>query len=149
MQSPLVIWPTVLTTEEPLTPAVCLKKARTLSTTVRLTYTAQAAAAADVNIYYSPDGRHWDTVPIDTYAVNLTAGATVQESNISGLPEHGWFKIGVVTADAETLSNVMIWYSIQSWEFVIDYKFGGELREKPETYVPPKAAGTPITKGGG
>lgn len=102
-----------------------LVRARTVSVTTRLTYNGAATAGAKVHIYYSPDGHHWDTVAVDDYSPTFTAGATVQETYLAGVPEHGYLKVKVENQDAaQTITNVDIWYSIQSWPFRTEQEVG-------------------------
>ncbi len=93
-----------------------LVRARTVSVTVRLTYDTSASESAVCRIYYSPDGNHYDTVPLDEFAVNVTANSTVQETGLIAVPEHGYFKASIYNPDEEdALTDVAVWYSIQSW----------------------------------
>ena len=93
-----------------------LVRARTLSITVRMTFGASNQSDAAVYVYYSPDGNRWDTLPYATQAVTFTAAGTVQQTFIVDPPEHGHLTIKVANASAaDTITNVVGWYSIQSW----------------------------------
>jgi len=95
---------------------VPLVRARTVSITVKLTYAAAATAGAKVHVYYSPNGKNWDTVAVDDFTVDFTAGQTVQKTYLVGIPEHGYMKVKVENLDsAQVITNVSVWYSIQSW----------------------------------
>jgi len=96
--------------------SIPLVRARTLSVTVRMTFGASIDADAVVEVYYSPDGERWDTLTYATQAVTFTAGGTVQKTFIVDPPEHGHMCIKVLNgSDADTLTDVICWYSIQSW----------------------------------
>ena len=100
------------------TGSIDLVKARTVSITVRGTFNASAQSGATLNVYYSPDGNNFDTVPYATEAINLSAGSTVQETVIIDPPEHGWLIAEVVNdSSSYTLTNVKVWYTVQSYEW--------------------------------
>ena len=95
---------------------VPLVRARTLSCTVRMTFGASIDADATLEVYYSPDGNNWDNLTYATQAVAFTAGATRQQTFIIDPPEHGHICFKVLNgSDADTITNVVGWYSIQSW----------------------------------
>ena len=91
-------------------------RARTLSITIRLTCGAQLDADAIAELYYSPDGNKWDTIPYATQAITFTAGGTVQKTFIVDPPEHGHMVIKILNGSSgDTITNAIGWYSIQSW----------------------------------
>ena len=91
-------------------------RARTLSVTVRMTFGASIDADATTEIYYSPDGEIWDTIYYAHQAITFTAGGTVQKTFIVDPPEHGHLCIKILNgSDADTITDIIAWYSIQSW----------------------------------
>lgn len=93
-----------------------LVHARLLSVTGRCTYNASATGAVSVHIYYSPDGKHWDTTPYASYQILITAGTTVQRTAPIDVPEHGFIRVDVANADATyAATNLKVWYSISSY----------------------------------
>jgi len=93
-----------------------LVRARTLSVTTRLTFDGTVDADTTVYIYYSPDGNKWDTLPLTSWAITFTINTTKQITKILDVPEHGHIMIKVTNgSDAGALSDVIVWYSIQSW----------------------------------
>lgn len=84
---------------------------RTVTITVRVTYGGGAGTAGTMRLYYSPDGIHTDTVPYTNFSVNLSAGATVQETAILDLPERGFIEFRFLNGDAVS-TNVRGWYSV-------------------------------------
>ena len=72
---------------------------RTATLSCRGTYNASATTAATVNLYYSPDGEFYDTVPFTSFLVNLASGV-VQESAIIDLPEAGFIQVKISNGDA-------------------------------------------------
>jgi hypothetical protein len=90
-------------------------KLRTCVITARLTYNASSSAAAKVNIYFSPDGEHWDTVPYLTFDINLSAGEAVQESHTCDMPESGFAKAEIVNGSAHVLTELNMWVVKRSW----------------------------------
>lgn len=95
-----------------------LVKARTVSITVRCTFNASAQASATLNVYFSPDGNHFDTVPYATETIDLDAGETVQETVIIDPPEHGYLSADIVNESSSyALTDIKTWYTVQSYEF--------------------------------
>ena len=94
-----------------------LVRARTLSLTVRCTFGGSIDEDATVYLFYSPDGNNWDTIHYTSFVIAYTAGGTIQRTVIIDPPEHGyvWAKIQNGSS-ADTISNVKMWYTIQSWE---------------------------------
>jgi len=88
---------------------------RTLSLTAALTYDADSTAGATVNVYFSPDGSNWDTVPYDSWVINLNAGNPVQESKIYDLLEHGFVEVKITNGSAHVLTRFKSWYSISRY----------------------------------
>jgi len=93
-----------------------LVRARTLSITCRVTFDAASDTDAVVNFYYSPDGNNWDTLVYTTFTITHTASTTKQKTVIIDTPEHGYMWIKVYNgSQAKTFTNVILWYTIQSW----------------------------------
>lgn len=98
------------------TGTIQLVKARTLSITVRATYGASIDADTTCYLYYSPDGKHRDTISFATFALDYSAGNTVQRTVVVDVPEHGYIDMTITNgSSADTMMNVLAWYSIQSW----------------------------------
>lgn len=96
--------------------SIPLIRARTLTVTARMTFGASIDADATIEIYYSPDGTNWDTLTYTTYAVTYTSGGTVQQTIIIDPPEHGHIAVKILNgSSADTLTDVVAWYSIQSY----------------------------------
>jgi len=116
MKDPYLIRPSLAASARARTGDVKLIKCRTLSVTATGTYNASGTDALRVNIYYSPDGTNWDTVPYAYYDVNLTTGERCQETAIIDAPEHGSVKFEAQNQDATyAVTNVKLWITIQSW----------------------------------
>lgn len=91
-------------------------RARTLSISVRLTFHAAGTVDATCNLYYSPNGNNWDTIPYTTFLITVTAGAIIQRTVPIDIPEHGYMKAEVVNGDQTyAISAIQVWYTIQSW----------------------------------
>jgi len=110
-----------------------LIRTRTLSFTVRCTFGASGDDNLTVNVYYSPDGRNWDTIPYATGTVTLSAGNTVQRTFLIDAPEHGYMKIELVNeSQADTISNIKVWYEIQAWMETYSYRRGAVTEDVTE-----------------
>lgn len=95
---------------------VPLVRARTLSLTGKVTYGASINADTTVYVYYSPDGRNWDTEAYTSFALAYSAGNTVQRTVVVDVPEHGYIRTKLTNgSSADTVTDVVVWYSIQSW----------------------------------
>jgi len=93
-----------------------LVRARTLSITTRVTYGASCDADAVVCVYYSPDANNWDSQALTSWAITFTVSTTQQITKIIDIPEHGHIMIKVTNGtDQEAITDVIVWYSIQSW----------------------------------
>lgn len=93
-----------------------LIRARTLSITTRVTFGGSIDADAVVKVYYSPDGNKWDSQALTSWAITFTISTTQQITKIIDIPEHGHITIKVTNgSSADTLTDVIVWYSIQSW----------------------------------
>ena len=83
---------------------------RTASITLRGTYNASATSGLRVNVYYSPDGDNFDTIPYLYFDLDFTAGSTVQETHICDFPEHGQVLIEVENTDGTySATNISVW----------------------------------------
>jgi len=117
MQKPLGKIEDIAASATGIVPGVIpLVRARTLSITTRLTFGAQIDADAVVKVYYSPDGNKWDTYVLTSWGITFDTSETEQITKIIDVPEHGHIQIKVTNgSDADTLTDVIVWYSIQSW----------------------------------
>jgi len=131
MEAPFLIEESIPPTGVVYTSPIVLTRARTVSLTCRVTYDPGATARVVVRVFFSPDGSNWDTEPLDYIDITLTAGATVQQTDLIAIPEHGWIKIGIFNLDTTVAAtNVRLWYTIQSWKDKIEIARGAELEEK-------------------
>lgn len=93
-----------------------LEKIRTLTITAKCTYDGSATVGAVLNLYYSPDGENWDTIPYAYFNINLTAGSTVQETHNIDAPEHGYMSIAIKNNDSSyTVTDILIFKSESNW----------------------------------
>ncbi len=94
-----------------------LVRTRTITITVRLTCGSSIDQDITVGVYYSPDGRNWDTQAYTSFDITYSAGNTVQRTVNIDPPEHGFMRVKITNnSSADTLTDVSMWYSIQSWE---------------------------------
>jgi len=92
---------------------------RTLTLTARVTYNASATAPVKVNVYHTPDGKVWDTVPYVSFTVTLTAGSVVQRTVNIVPPEEGTLQIEVENTDATyTATEVGVFYRASNWSII-------------------------------
>lgn len=120
--------------------SIPLVRARTVSITTRMTFDAAADTDVTVYAYYSPDGNNWDTINFATWAVTFGVSATVQRTVIIDPPEHGYLRIALYNgSQAQTISRISAWYTIQSWEGVeaveghYPYEIKGKKERREET----------------
>ncbi len=93
---------------------VKLYRLETFSITTRVTYHGSATAAIRLNMYFSPDGMNYDTVPYAYYDINVTAGGTIQETKLVDSPEQGSFKITVQNLDSTYAATIIkVWTNLE------------------------------------
>ena len=133
MKKPIAIKPSIAASGTWTLPGtINLIRCRTFSVSLRSTCGASIDANILVEAFYSPDGNNWDSVSIDSYEVDFSAGSTVQESAVLKVPEHGYIYLKVTNlSDADTLTGTSIWYSIQSHNNTIDVSMGSVEKKGP------------------
>lgn len=93
-----------------------LIRARSLSISVNVTFDGSVDADTTVELFYSADGNHWDTLAYASFAITFTISTTKQITKFFNVPEHGFMKIVVTNgSSAGALSNLKVWYSMDSW----------------------------------
>ncbi|MFH1593724.1 MAG: hypothetical protein ABID09_03385 [Candidatus Omnitrophota bacterium] len=99
------------------TSSIPLVRARTVSLTVRLTFGAQINDDTTAYVYYSPDGNNWDTIHYTSFVIAFTVSTTKQRTVLLDIPEHGYLMVKLTNgSDADTVTQPILWYTIQSWE---------------------------------
>lgn len=92
---------------------ITLVRMETLTVTVRVTYNAAATSGLRLNLYFSPDGKNYDTVPFAYYDIDLTADATCQETKVVDAPERGYLSFSVQNLDAaQAATNIFVWIDV-------------------------------------
>jgi len=105
--------------------SIPLVRTRTVSITTRMTFDAAANTDVTVKAYYSPDGKNWDTIVYTSWAVTFSVSGTVQRTVIIDPPEHGYLRIAILNGgQAQALSRISAWYTIQSWPMSGDVGHG-------------------------
>lgn len=93
-----------------------LIRARSLSLTVGVTFGGSIDADTIVELFYSPDGTHWDNLAYASFAITFTVGASRQITKFFNVPEHGFMKVVITNgSSADWLSALRVWYSMDSW----------------------------------
>ena len=93
-----------------------VKNLRTLTVTCKVAYNGSATAGVRLAVYYSPNGKSWDTVPYAYFDVNFSAGATVQETHVFDMPEDGAVTVKVINNDTSySATDVDVWFSEATW----------------------------------
>ena len=93
-----------------------LNRCRTFSVTGKCTYNSSGTLALRVHLYYSPDGKSYDTVSYAYFDVTITAGSAIQESHSIDMPEHGYMLLKLQNLDTSyAITNISIWYEIGSY----------------------------------
>jgi len=92
---------------------VTLVRLETLTVTTNVTYNAAATSGVRLKLYFSPDSKHYDTVPYAYYDIDLTAGATVQETQGVDAPEKGHLRVAVANLDAaQAATDIRVWVGV-------------------------------------
>jgi len=96
--------------------SITFVRPRTLTITARVTYNASASSGIRLKLYFSPDGKHYDTVPYTYFDVDFTAGATVQETHIIDAPEEGYMSVVVQNLDATyAATQIFVWSCVRAY----------------------------------
>ncbi len=91
-----------------------LYRVETFTVTTRVTYNGAATAGLRLNMYFSPDGKNYDTVPYAYYDINLTAGGTIQETKIVDAPEQGSMMFKVQNLDGTYAATIIkVWTNLE------------------------------------
>jgi hypothetical protein len=80
-------------------------------------FSAQIDDDVTVKLYYSPDGNNWDTEVLTSWDITFTVSTWKQITKVLDVPEHGYIMVKVQNqSSAATVTNVTMWYTIQSWD---------------------------------
>jgi len=92
--------------------------ARTLTVSARCIYNASGTGSALINVYYSPDGKHIDTIAYTYWENTITAGAAVQRTQLIDPPEAGYLIFRVTNQDTVyNITRVKLWINVSRyWE---------------------------------
>lgn len=91
-----------------------LYRVETFTVTTRVTYNGAATAGLRLNMYFSPDGKNYDTIPYAYYDIDFTAGGTIQETKIVDAPEQGNLTMKVENLDAaQTATKIKVWTNLE------------------------------------
>ena len=84
-----------------------------ISITGRAKFNASGTGNLTVSLYYSPDGKNFDSTAFSTLTITCSAGNNVQASKIVSVPDTGYIKISIANADATySASDVALWASV-------------------------------------
>jgi len=93
---------------------VKLYRVETFTVTTRVIYSAAATAGIRLNMYFSPDGKNYDTIPYAYYDIDFTLGVTVQETKIVDAPEQGDMRFAVQNLDAgQAAISIKVWTNLE------------------------------------
>ena len=93
-----------------------ITKMRTLAVTAKVNYNAGATAGIKVNAYTKLENQEWDTVAIDYFEVDFTAGETVQKTNFIAVPEEGQVAIEIENTDTTyAATEIEVLASYERW----------------------------------
>lgn len=113
-KSPLGVIDNLAVSTEQIIGDVTLYRIETFTVTTRVVYNGSATAGIRLNIYFSPDGKNYDTVPYAYYDIDLTAGGTIQETKIVDAPEQGNLRVCVENLDGTyTATSIKVWTNLE------------------------------------
>ena len=88
--------------------------------TARATFDASATGNVVVSLFYSPDGKNYDTTAFETVTLTCVQSGTVQATKLISVPDTGFVKISVANADATyDAVSVMVWSAV-GYQFIED-----------------------------
>jgi len=95
---------------------IALIRARTLSITIRLKCGASLDANPKVSLYFTPDGKNYDTIAYTSFELTYSAGNWVQRTIIIDPPEHGALQVRIENqSSADTITMIDAWQTIQAY----------------------------------
>jgi hypothetical protein len=98
-----------------------------INITCKATFAAESDTDLLVYVYYSPDGKVFDTEYFGSLTLTDVAGTVVQKSALISVPDTGWLKIVLYNgSEAKTISNIFVWASVI-------YKFYEDKQTDPST----------------
>ena len=94
---------------------------------IQATFNGSSTTDATLKIYYSPDGKNFDTIVYDSITLTVSAGNVTQRSELINVPDTGFLKI-IVSNDCQSyaLTNISIWASVV-------YKFFEDIQTNAST----------------
>jgi len=98
-----------------------------INLTCKATFAAESDTDLIVYLYYSPDGKVFDTESFGSLTLTDVTSNVVQKSALYSVPDTGWLKIVLYNgSEAKTISNIFVWASII-------YKFFEDKQTEPST----------------
>jgi hypothetical protein len=88
--------------------------------TARATFNSSATGNVVASLYYSPDGKNYDTAAFETVTLTCVQGSAVQVTKLISVPDTGFVKIQVANADATyDAAGLMVWSAV-GYQFIED-----------------------------
>lgn len=133
MQEPILLTQAMALSARRYSKDIPLIRARGVSVTARAKFDAGTTDDALAEVYYSPDGSNWDTIPFGTVTLTRSASAEVQASAYIVAPEHGYLKFAIKSqGTTDGITWAKLWYSIDSWPFETGIEKGSILNDQGE-----------------
>lgn len=91
-----------------------------ISITGRAKFHSSGTGNLTISLYYSPDGKNFDSTEFSTLTITCSAGNNVQASKIVSVPDTGFIKLSIANADATySASDIALWASV-IYQFIDD-----------------------------
>ena len=105
----------IATTATEIIGNINLEHVRSLTLTLRATYAGSSTKDIHAYVYYSPDGKHYDTTYLDTLKIPHLSSVTRQVSKVITCPEEGYLQVEIYNEDTQTNTDVYCFYRKSDW----------------------------------
>jgi len=105
----------IATTVTEIIGTINLEHVRSLTLTIRATFAGSSTKDIHAQVYYSPDGKNWDTAVLDTFKIPHLSSVTRQVSKVITCPEEGYLQVKIYNEDTQTNTAVYCWYRKTDW----------------------------------
>jgi len=105
----------IATTASEIIGNINLEHVRSLTLSIRATFGGSSTKDVYAYVYYSPDGKNYDTSALATLKIPHLSSVTRQVSEVINCPEEGYLQVSIYNEDTQTNTDVYCWYRKSDW----------------------------------
>jgi hypothetical protein len=111
--SPLLLSPSLAAEASIEAGVVNCRNLELICVTTKVTFASDSDDDLTVQLFYSPDGKSYDTEVFDSMTLTDVASTAVQKSELFEVPDTGWMKIVLSNAsEAKAITDLKCWASV-------------------------------------